>query len=40
MGMGGAGGPQSERRRRAVAMVVVFAMVLGVGATILTIALL
>jgi hypothetical protein len=39
MGMGGTGGPRSERRRRVIAIVIVFAMVLAVGATILSIAL-
>ena len=39
MGMGGAGGSRAEKRRRMVALVIVFSMVLAVGATILTIAL-
>jgi hypothetical protein len=39
MGMGGAGSSRSARRRRMVAMVIVFAMVLAVGATILSVAL-
>lgn len=39
MGMGGAGGSRSERRRRIVAAVIVLAMVLAVGATLLTIGL-
>ena len=37
MGLGGAGGGRSARRRRIVAMVIVFAMVLAVGATLLSI---
>jgi hypothetical protein len=44
MGMGGAhggrGGRDAEKRRRVVAMVIVFAMVLAVGATLLSILLL
>jgi hypothetical protein len=39
MGMGGTGGARSRQRRRVIAMVIVFAMVLAVGATILSIAL-
>jgi hypothetical protein len=39
MGMGGAGGRDSARRRRLVAMFIIFAMVLAAGATILSIAL-
>jgi hypothetical protein len=39
MGMGGAGGRNSDRRRRLVAMVIVFAMVLAAGATVLSIVL-
>lgn len=38
MGMGGANGPDAERRRRLVAALVVLAMVLAAGATVLTIA--
>jgi hypothetical protein len=34
--MGGARGSRAERRRRMVAIVVVFAMVLAVGATLLS----
>jgi hypothetical protein len=37
MGMGGTGGPDAERRRRLVALVIVFAMLLAAGATILSI---
>ena len=37
MGLGGAGGRDSARRRRMVAMFIVFAMVLAVGATLLSI---
>lgn len=37
LGLGGAGGRDSARRRRMVAMVIVFAMVLAVGATVLSI---
>jgi hypothetical protein len=36
MGMGGAGGPRADRRRRLVAMVIVFAMLLAAGATVLS----
>ena len=36
MGMGGAGGRDAARRRRMVAMLIVFAMVLAVGATVLS----
>ncbi len=36
MGMGGADGPAGERRRRLVAAVVVLAMLLTVGATVLS----
>ena len=39
MGMGGTGGRDSARRRRMVAMFIVFAMVLGAGATLLAIVL-
>ena len=39
MGMGGVGGPAGERRRRLVAAVIVLAMVLAAGATVLSIAL-
>ncbi|WP_255600064.1 hypothetical protein [Blastococcus sp. LR1] len=39
MGMGGAGGPEAERRRRLVASLVVLALVLGTAATVLSIAL-
>jgi hypothetical protein len=39
MGMGGAGGPKAERRRRVIALMVVFAMVLVGAATVLSIAL-
>ena len=39
MGMGGAGGRDSARRRRLVAMFIIFEMVLAAGATILSIAL-
>lgn len=39
MGLGGAGGRDSARRRRMVATFVVFAMVLAVGATLLSIVL-
>ncbi|MGY1855525.1 hypothetical protein [Modestobacter sp. SYSU DS0290] len=34
MGMGGANGPEADRRRRIVATVLVVALVLGVGATL------
>jgi hypothetical protein len=37
--MGGAGGPEAERRRRLIASLVVLALVLGVGATLLSLAL-
>jgi hypothetical protein len=37
MGLGGAGGRDSARRRRMIAMVIVFAMVLAVGATVLSV---
>jgi hypothetical protein len=40
MGTGGPGGSRFERRRRVIAIVIVFAMVLAAGATILSIALL
>ena len=40
MGMGGPAGRDSDRRRRMVAMVIVFAMVLAAGATLLSIVLL
>jgi hypothetical protein len=40
MGMGGSNRHERERRRRIVATVVVFAMVLAVGATLLSILLL
>jgi hypothetical protein len=36
MGMGGADGPAGQRRRRLVAAVVVLAMLLTVGATVLS----
>jgi hypothetical protein len=36
MGMGGAQGPEGERRRRLVAWVIVIALVLGAAATLLT----
>ena len=36
MGMGGADGPAGERRRRLIAVVVVLAMLLTVGATVLS----
>jgi hypothetical protein len=36
MGMGGADGPAGQRRRRVVAAVVVLAMLLAVGATVLS----
>ena len=36
MGMGGADGPAGNRRRRVVAAVVVIAMLLTVGATLLS----
>jgi hypothetical protein len=36
MGMGGADGPQGERRRRLVALVIVLAMILAAGATVLS----
>lgn len=36
MGMGGADGPEGQRRRRVVAAVVVLAMLLGVAATVLS----
>ena len=39
MGMGGAGGPDAERRRRLVALVIVFALVLAAGATVLSLVL-
>jgi hypothetical protein len=39
MGMGGVGGPEAERRRRLVAVVIVFAMLLAAGATVLSIVL-
>jgi hypothetical protein len=39
MGMGGADGPAAGRRRRMVAAVLVLALVLGVGATVLLLAL-
>ena len=39
MGMGGAGGPQAGRRRRLVAALVVLAMVLTAGATVLSLVL-
>jgi hypothetical protein len=39
MGMGGAGGPRAERRRRMIALLIVGAMVLVAGATVLSIAL-
>ena len=39
MGMGGADGPQAERRRRLVAMIIVFALVLTAGATVLSLVL-
>ncbi|RZU30578.1 hypothetical protein BKA19_0198 [Blastococcus saxobsidens] len=39
MGMGGAGGRDAERRRRLIASLVVLAMVLAAGATVLSIAL-
>jgi len=39
MGMGGAGGRDAERRRRLVAGVLVLALVLGVAATVLSLAL-
>ncbi len=39
MGMGGAGGRDAQRRRRLVAAIVVLAMVLTVGATVLSLAL-
>jgi hypothetical protein len=37
--MGGARGSRAERRRRLVAVVIVFAMLLGAGATVLSIVL-
>jgi hypothetical protein len=37
MGMGGTGGRDAQRRRRLVASVIVLAMVLAAGATILSI---
>jgi hypothetical protein len=37
--MGGAGGPEAERRRRLVASLVVLALVLGTAATVLSLAL-
>ena len=40
MGMGGAQGPQGDRRRRLVAWVVVIALVMGTAATLLSITLL
>ena len=39
MGMGGTGGRDAVRRRRLVAMIIVFAMVLAAGATVLSIVL-
>jgi hypothetical protein len=39
MGLGGTGGRDSARRRRMVAMFIVFAMVLAAGATVLSIVL-
>lgn len=39
MGMGGANGPAGDRRRRLVAAVIVFAMLLAAGATLLAIVL-
>jgi hypothetical protein len=36
MGMGGAGGPEAERRRRLIAGVLVLAMVLGSAAVVLS----
>ena len=39
MGMGGAGGPRAGRRRRLVAAVIVLAMVLTAGATVLSLVL-
>jgi hypothetical protein len=39
MGMGGADGPRAERRRRLVALVIVFALVLAAGATVLSLVL-
>ena len=39
MGMGGVGGPSADRRRRIVAGVLVLALVLGVGATVLSLTL-
>jgi hypothetical protein len=36
MGMGGTGGPRSDRRRRMVAGLIVLAMVLAAGATLLS----
>jgi hypothetical protein len=39
MGMGGAQGPQGDRRRRLVAAVLVLALVLGTAATVLSIVL-
>ena len=39
MGMGGADGPAGARRRRLVAMVIVFAMLIAAGATVLSIVL-
>ncbi|CCG02090.1 hypothetical protein [Blastococcus saxobsidens] len=39
MGLGGTGGRDAERRRRLVAALIVLAMVLAAGATVLSIAL-
>jgi hypothetical protein len=39
MGMGGAGGARARRRRRLVAGLVVFALVMVAGATVLSLAL-
>jgi hypothetical protein len=39
LGMGGAGGPGAGRRRRLVAAVVVLALVLSAGATVLSLVL-
>lgn len=39
MGMGGAEGPEADRRRRFVAALVVVAMLLAAGATVLSIVL-
>jgi hypothetical protein len=38
MGMGGAGGPRADRRRRVIALLIVSAMVLVAGATVLSLA--